>query len=527
MRTVLALLLAITASAPLVHAATCEIREEYRQDVVDYDSGKEYFLRQKLMVCLEDRFSGSLCHSYLHDSSQNIFTWNMNFREVLGCIDLTVGNYSVNFGSGLFLGMRRYVSPDPFASKPFPYESKFISPSGSSSPVYSFSGAALACSLSPGESAVKTGFYISRRRRFIHMEDYDEGGTGASPGTINSRISREGPYTEPVVLRDSGFFLGLDSGGYASAGIAAFYGDIEGCGGKSLVWDRRELDNSSAGTGGYAGSAFSFRYGDSNIFACCELGFSMALNEPEARESLSGGYGFFFGARFRQDPAAFLVSFSSTGPSYYAPQSTEADPPGRECNIDISLKAFPWMQWGIQSSFEHRTCPGKNDRILENVRREGLFFVMKMQRFDFRCSLDALCRDENAGIGRTVKESCTLKWSFSDGYSAGLKGAGRHGPGHELSSCTGVFFQGRFRGVIFLGLDCTGYSIGGPAMYSSVMPVENSLASGGFIYDSATVFVIRVSLKLGNIRFSLRYEQFFHSDEPGGGRMEFSGKAIF
>jgi hypothetical protein len=271
MRKILALIIGLCAAAPA--GAKYEIREEYRRDVINYDEESRSFLRQGFSADT-GAARAFLSHTYLPPERQHIFNWSLELRDHPRGVSLMAGHYNASFGSGLFLGARRYSSPDPFAARPFPSWDSFISASRSASPLYSFSGLAARHEIVMDEARLETALFCTMRRRYIHFEDYDGGRVDSSMDSVNSRLERDGFYTEPVLLRDCGAAILLSCRQGLSAGLAAYGGDMRACSGRELLWDSGRGRDSESGIEGFSGSMLYMKYADDHLFAFCELGLT-------------------------------------------------------------------------------------------------------------------------------------------------------------------------------------------------------------------------------------------------------------
>jgi hypothetical protein len=513
MRKILALIIALCSADAA--AARYEIREEYRRDVINYDEESRSFLRQGFTADT-GAARAFLSHTYLPREEEHAFNWSLELRDLPRGNSLMAGHYTASFGSGLFLGSRRYSSPDPFASRPFPSSDSFISASRSTSPLYSFSGVAARHEILMDEARLETALFCSMRKRYIHFDDYDRGRVDSSMDSVNSRLERDGFYAEPVLLRDCGAAILLSYRQGLSAGVAAYGGDMRSCSGRELIWDGGKGKSSDSGIAEFSGSMLYMKYADDHLFSFCELGLARA----GGNDDLTGGYGFSAGSRFRSRMSALRFLVTRTGAGFYAPGGADGPFPREECDFSASLRPHENIVAGISASYEHRSVPGKTDACLKTSRREGFFIDISGGGLQWKSAIDLLLRDEARGARTISREESSLKWNPEGDLSLMAKGSNQHEGAESLSWSVGGGLQYRIISRFFLGLDISFFSIGGSSVYSGALPAENALASGSFIDKTSLVAVMKAQIYSGNFRFSMRFQQSRTGDSFGRGSLD-------
>jgi hypothetical protein len=410
MRKILALIIGLCAAAPA--GAKYEIREEYRRDVINYDEESRSFLRQGFSADT-GAARAFLSHTYLPPERQHIFNWSLELRDHPRGVSLMAGHYKRQFRKRTFPGRARYSSPDPFAARPFPSWDSFISASRSASPLYSFSGLAARHEIVMDEARLDTALFCSMRRRYIHFEDYDGGRVDSSMDSVNSRLERDGFYTEPVLLRDCGAAILLSCRQGLSAGLAAYGGDMRACSGRELLWDSGRGRDSESGIEGFSGSMLYMKYADDHLFAFCELGLTRSGRGKGGNDDLSGGYGFSAGTRFRSRLSALRFLLTRTGTGFYAPGGADGPFPRDECDFSASQRLHENITAGLSASYEHRRVPGKNDPCLKTSRREGFFVDISGRNLKWKSAMDILLRDDARRTKTVSREESSLEWNLT------------------------------------------------------------------------------------------------------------------
>jgi hypothetical protein len=501
-------------------AAVYEIREEYRQDVIDYESGSERFLRQNFSVKI-DKSSASLSHNYIQERGEHLFTGYINICSPAERFRFTAGNYNINFGSGLFMGTRRYASEDPFASRPFPSAGNFISPSHSANPVYSFMGLGADFTTSPsGAVRFHGGAFVSLRKRYIHNDYYDSKKIPSSMNSVNSRTAPDGPYNEPILIRDTGAAVSLDIGKNFTAELLGYYEDLRSFTNETIAWEYKEGNRSVNGIESSKGTAIHMRYSDKYIFLFCEAGITMTGQYSEKEQR---GSAFSTGFRFRNEYAAFSLLLLSAGTHFYAPEASDSPFPRNECSAALSLKPAKFFQFGGTASYEHKEYPGRTEAALAATVRNGIFALAGGKSLEFKAGLDAVEYDKAAGRKHMTKETASVKRMFGKKFSIGMHFLRQKMDGGSSYSGGGGI-QGEPFAFLSFGIDGSYYMIKGPGIYSTVLPQENVLASTILMNSTLASSVIKLSLKYGSARFTVRYQQFYGTSES---RVECIGRASF
>ena len=511
------ILLAIAAGA-----ADYTIREEYRQDVVDYESDPEHFWRQVFSIKMNKSASASLSHNYIQKTGEQMFTGFLNLSSPDEAFRLIAGNYNVGFGSGLFIGSRRYISDDPFAAKPFPAFGNFISPSGSASPIYSFMG--LAAELKGGdETSFSGGVFTSLRRRYIRRDYYDSKRVPSSMNSVNSRPATIGLYNEPVLIRDAGASVSLNMGKNFSAGLLGYCEDLKTFRDETIEWEYKSGNSWESGITKCGGGALYLRYSDKYIFMFCESGVTLSQKRPVKDET---GAAVSAGFRFRNALSAFSLSALSAGRGFYAPEAADSPFPRKECAAAISLRALKYFEFGGTASYERKEYPGRNEAGLSSAIREGVYALASGKTFEVKAGYDEVGYNKPAGQSRIRKGTASVKQMFGKKISLNLKSVSQNKDGGPFSYSGGIGAQYQPFTFLTIGADGSAYKIKGAAIYSTVMPSENALLSSVYVNKTTASSVIRGVLKYGKARFVCRYQRFY-----GGGfeksRFECSGQAVF
>ena len=505
-------------------AAQYELREEFRQDVIDFEEEPKRFIRQNFSIKPGKTAVASLSHNYIINDNEHIFTGYLNLQNENERFKLVAGNFNINFGSGLFFGTRQYISQDPFASRPFPMSGKFIAPSGSANPVYSLCGLAVSVTLA---QTLDISVFASLRRRYTREDYYENEKVPSSITSINSRAAPEGLYCEPVFIRDAGCSVALNTENFYSA-LFIYYEDVKDMAGDDIVWEYAKGYSSEDGIRSAFGTSGYLRYTDDYVFVYCEAGLSFTQRYVADSNNYDiGGYAVSTGFRFRNRTAAFSLYSLTTGSSFYAPEASENMFPRHECHASASLKVLEFMQLGGSASYEHKDYPGKTEAALSTAVKEGVFAVVGNKKLEAKGSFNISSNDKAAGRNRQFREAASLSWMFAKKISLVAKGQWTHKDEGAVSWSSGGGIIGEAYNSFRFGFDTTFYNIKGPAIYATVLPAENALVSTTYIGNSCIASVFKISIKFNDVRFTARYRQFYEGNEFGASRFEFMGRAVF
>ena len=511
------ILLAAAASA-----ADYEIHEEYRQDVVDYESCPERFWRQIFSIKTDKSTVALLSHNYIQKTGEQMFTGFLNLYSPGKRLHFIVGNYNVGFGSGLFIGSRRYISDDPFAARPFPAFGNFLSPSGSANPIYSFMGFAAELK-SGGETSFNGGAFVSLRRRYIRRDYYDSKRVPSSMNSINSRAAPVGLYNTPALIRDTGVSVSFGIGKNFSAGLIGYCEDLKTMQNETIEWEYKSGNSWESGVTKCGGGALYLRYSDKYIFMFCESGVTLSQKRPGKDES---GTAISAGFRFRNPYSAFSLSALSAGRGFYAPEAADSPFPRNECAAALSLRALKYFEAGCSASYEKKEYPGRNESALSSTIREGVYILAAGKTFEVKAAYDEVGYNRPGGQSRMRKETASVKQMFGKKFSLNLKSVFQNRDGGPFSYSAGIGAQYQPFAFFTIGADGSVYKIRGPGIYSTVMPAENALLSSVYVNKTSASSVVKGVLKYNKMRFVCRYQQFY-----GGGfertRFECAGQAVF
>lgn len=508
-------------------AAEYEVREEYRQDVIDYDEDAKRFWRQNFAIKLNKTAVASLSHNYVRDNGEHILTGYLNIPNASSKGGIIAGNYNASFGSGLFLGARRYISADPFAATPFPTSRKFLSPSGSSSPVYSLFGLAGFISVGSEDFKFSAGIYSSVRKRYVRRDYYEAGELPLSISSVNGKTKAYGVYREPVQIKDLGFTLGADIVDCFAAGLLLYGEKLESYSGKSLVWEYNKGYFSEKGIRGCGGISAYLRYTDKYIFVFCEAGFSGKREYPKGTSRLTEGYALAAGFRFRCEFAALSLYAADTGPEFYAPEASDSVFPTEECRAALSFSPWKRFRFGGTASYERKKYPGKYEAAPAFSRKDGLFAVLGSRPIEMKGSFDVNERNAASGFKRTMRELLECRYRPSKSLLISAKASCQQRTNTKGSWSAGAGISGELFEWLSAGLDISFYSIGGYGIYAIQLPAENALASSSYIGSTCASSAIRLVFKYKGFRFAARYQQQHTLVSIGESRMEFSGRAVF
>ncbi len=356
-----------------------ELEAVYKRDIVDYDENEKSLYRERVRVRFSELSSFNFCHQYINNN-EGMYTWNLILFDIARNYRFILGNYNANFGTGLLMGKKKYIPPDQFVSSMAVSRSEPFQPENSGNPIYSFNGIAGLWNYPMGSMEISINIFYSTRRRYISMDDYDNGFAGSNLNSINAKIEKDISHPEPVSINDIGFMTGIKYGKYFSIQAYAFQTEIMGTGRENISWDYYS-DNTGIGLHRFYGYGCFSQYSDDYSLIFFELGMSRREFRPgENAEELSMDYGFLCGFKF-QFPLFFLsMAWKQTGINYYSLYSSGKNYPEKLFEFESSLKLYDPVTAGAVLSSEKRITPGRYDYLLPLIIREGIFFKYGISR---------------------------------------------------------------------------------------------------------------------------------------------------
>jgi len=518
-------LIALCLLAPAAFAGqdrTLILQAEYRRDSVDYDERVRDFTREKIFLALNRDCFLHFARIAVHHDHEQRFTWNLVMKDAPEGMCLYAGNYAVNFGSGMAVGKKRYVSPDPFTGKLVVSRDRAFSAVKSGNPAGSFSGLACGYSIPRPDFTISINFFASVRERCAPADECESGRLKSSLNTLAMRVVSPPDYTGHVYIRDFGLMTEFSLWGCADMQVYACHTWISGTGMRRMLadWDGERGDRSVSCYGIF------FQYSDDCIrfFIECARPVRRLIN-IEGSEITTGDWGCTGGVKFRHPVVISAVTAKAAGRDFFAPHASGEQYPERAWDFTNIFIFSGKLRSGVALSGEKRMVPARCNDEIPSERRESVLIRYRLKRGGgVNLDIGRVTSEENgdslqrkrarAGIKLRVSEH--VRASVSTRVQEDTSGARSYRAGAALtveSSC----LQAR--------VDCSGYYIGGRNyIYTRVFPMRDSVTPGCFVKETCCVFTARLTLSLDQVLLSCRAQLCRNSSGFAEKRLELLGR---
>ncbi len=521
------------ALPPAVYPGTgypeVEISSRYRSDTIDYDETERSYFRERGEIRFSGESSLGLSHIFIPETGEKRLTWFLKLFDLSEHLKLLTGNFQASSGSGLFLGRKRYLSPDPFSpSLKISRGSSFI-PEKSGNPLYAFNGIAAEFPFRGEFLDLSLGGFSSIRNRYIGDEDMERSATDTGLNTVMGKYDPSSGNSEPVRIVDHAvlgrmnlFRLFTLEACYLNTRLKGPWGNLQ--------WDLFTYDNEQRGIEEYGGYGIFLRYGDDTLSLFTEYSGSRVLSSsPGSGRSISRGHGIISGISFRHPRFAFSATGKTTSPGYSAIYSGISPYPERSWLSSASYLVAKGLRLGAAVSSEKRLGPGKYQAYLPLLRREegGLKWRYgKSFRFSLGGRRVVYTRDEKDERKRQVKLSSSLQAAGFMGLT--IKGKYQDSRSGSPSGSAGgmiALFKDKF---IRLELSYTRYFISRDnPLYTRIFHDENSISEGSFLDNSLQTAEASLKIRKGKNVFSVSYQATMKGSDIIRKKFRVMGKIVF
>ncbi len=348
------------------YASSIYLDNGIKHDIIDYDSKNELLLFNSGITFtpgskLAFNFTG--IQNYTEDYF--LYTWYINLREINNSMNIVLGHYNLNFGSGLIMGRKTFTSSDPFSKRFVISRDTPLSSSNNGNPIYSFTGSAADIYYSGDNFRVSFLPFFSCQERFISPEDSDNNYVTSSIATLNTKIHSQ-DSDEPVYIVNYGLMTSVNLFTLFTLQAYALETDLKKAYISEMTWDSGKY-GLDAGINKMSYTALFLQYSDNNISLFIEPASSLKHADREIR-----GYAFMYGLAFKS--SYFDVSFlgKSTDKSFQADYSSGSRLPEKTWEVKSVYKAYSWLKLGATLYSQSYLQGGYNSRYIEGTRREEI-----------------------------------------------------------------------------------------------------------------------------------------------------------
>ena len=261
--TVLMTVLVILCTSAAAAGTETVIRAGVTREITDYDAGQTSTVsRGGASFSLDDLYRFNFTCMQNRDTGDVTGTWYVLAAPENKIFSLVLGNYSLHFGSGLLMGKKTFMRPDPFSRKLSFTRDSVFSGSGSGNPAYSFFGVTSSFYTGCDDLYFQIIPFYSRQRRFISEEQVYSGAVSSSLMTVNTKTVEQGLYNSPADIVNRGIIGDAGFLGLFHFQVYGFSTILVSAGRDRLLWEKTSV---STGTDEIISLGAFAEYGDENI----------------------------------------------------------------------------------------------------------------------------------------------------------------------------------------------------------------------------------------------------------------------
>jgi len=356
-----------------------------KHDILDYEDKREILLfNSSAILTSEDKFTFNFNGIQNYSEDYFLYTWYTHIQEINNSMNIILGHYNLNFGSGLIMGKKAFVSSDPFSRRFIVSRETPLSPSNNGNPIYSFTGGAAEIYYTGDNFRISFLPFFSSQERFISPEDADNGYITSSLTTLNTKIHNRGG-DEPVYIINYGFIASADIYSYFKMQIYAFETDLKKADLNDMSWDSGKY-GIDTGIKKTCYSALFIQYSDKNISIFVEP----ALSRKHADKNITG-YALMYGLAFKSNSFDISLMGKTTDTSFQADYSSGSRLPEKTWEMKSAYKAYSWLKLGGSVYSQNSLQGGYNSSSIEGTRREEISADIKiLKNLDMKLSAKSL-----------------------------------------------------------------------------------------------------------------------------------------
>jgi hypothetical protein len=366
-------------------AASIYLDAGIKHDILDYEENREILLlNTRATLTAEDKFTFNFTGIQNYSDDYFLYTWYMQLQKINNSMDIILGHYNLNFGSGLIMGKKAFVSSDPFSRHFIISKDTPLSPSKNGNPIYSFTGAAADIYYTGDSLRVSFLPFFSCQERFISPDDSENDFITSSLATLNTKIQNQG-NDEPVYIVNYGIMASANISSFFTIQAYAFETDLKKADLSEMAWDSGKYGMDS-GINKMSYTALFMQYSDSNISIFIEPASSLKHAHKEIR-----GYAFMYGLAFKSSPVDVTFLGKTSDKSFLTDYSSGSRLPEKTWEIKGVYKAYSWLKLGGSLYSQNYLQGGYNSSYIEGTRKEEISADIKiLKNLDMKLSARSL-----------------------------------------------------------------------------------------------------------------------------------------
>lgn len=475
-----------------------EIKTGVSSEVLDYEQDIEKIvLRGGTTVKLSETFFFNFTTLRNIDDKISSCTWSIEINDINSFMNFTSGNYNLHFGSGLMMGKPSYSSKDPFTKKISIAKDKTITVSKGGNPEYSFYGAATEFYRTFDDSNIYFMPFFSIQKRYISPESLKAGIINSSLYTLNTKIRKDGNYTQPVYIINRGGVSGLQISDLFNIQCYYFETDLKGESGEDILWD---ADKYYAGGGidMISNTGFFLEYDDKNISFFIEPAMSSIKNDNTLRDFAAA-----WGIGIKNSIMNFAMKGKNCGKNFHSEYSSGSRTPERIWEARCGIYPFSFFETGFILYSEKDLTPSYNKDYIEGSIQEEIFAALNTGPLDINLNFKRKEHYSDDREDNTDQANLSVAVTVSERFFLKLKTTAQRS-GDEISYISGGEIKLLFSGHTALSLGYTRIIINGDLPFYAVITPATEHSSITAFKDSGNAGSVNLRYKKDKDSFYLR-----------------------
>jgi len=334
------------------------IRAGINHEITDFNSGAtSTVLRGGGSFSIDGIYRFNITSMRNLDSDESTMTWFIQASPYGEFFSFILGSYALHFGSGLIMGKKEFIKPDPFSRRFSFSRNNIFTGSQSGNPANSFFGIASAITAGDEDLNFRIAPFCSIQRRFISEEQAASGAVSSSLMTVNSKTVPQGKYVSPVDIINTGAVTDMAFMKLFHIQAFGFATTFRSACGERLLW---EQSATSTGTSRNLSGGIFAEYSDSFISIFAEPVFTLRSGPGWQKE----GDCVSCGISLRNE--IFRTSLNTKFSDRNFRSIYAAGDSGPENLVDFSVSIIPWKHLKTGASFyserDLTVNPGSDER---------------------------------------------------------------------------------------------------------------------------------------------------------------------
>ena len=447
------------------------LKNEIRHDIIDYDEKEELLLLTSTSTfTISEKFIFNYTGIKNFTDSEYLYTWYIYLTHAADHASLVLGSYTLNFGAGLLMGKKVFVSSDPFSRRFIASREKALTPSANGNPIYSFTGAAAEIYYQGSDYRISAIPFFSCQERFIKQESSEDGYITSSLATLNTKLYNEEGH-EPVYIINYGLMTSITLYSHFTVQAYGFETDLNKADLSGMRWDAEKYGIDEGISKMSYGGIF-IQYADENISIFFEYGISR-----KHADQVINGYALMCGTVFRNSIFDFSLQGKSADADFQADYSSGSRMPEKTWEMKSSIKPVQPLKIGFSIYSQNYLLGGYNSHYIQGTLREEVSAEIKaLKNLDIKISMKSVSYYSDDYEDKKYQYLIIAEHQPFKFFSHAGKGMTQRCSGDESRSISYSIRLIPFRGLIFQwGLSYIDIS-GNNYIYSGIPPGSGSMS---------------------------------------------------